>query len=288
MDYDLFISHASEDKKEFVRPLADTFSMLGVDVWYDEFSLVVGDSLSSSIDKGLNDSTYGLVVISPSFIRKPWPEYEFRSLVALEVGNGKRMIPIWYNVSHEDVLRYSPRLADKFALSATDRSFMHVAVEVMRVAVPEKYTQLSRRLALIRSIQGKVEKRQIAKLAKWPVLREPLKQSQLQRIRLIRNVLAEVFPGSWESAVADFQRDHPDFREREIRIWERISGAYLSTCNKFSLTPEEKKEVFKQLLGASFGEVDASFVAKAPEWLVSALVDFDKLLLNASEVAEDS
>ena len=49
--YDLFISHASEDKEDLVRPLAVALEKLGVKVWYDEFTLKVGDSLRRSIDK---------------------------------------------------------------------------------------------------------------------------------------------------------------------------------------------------------------------------------------------
>jgi len=57
--WDVFICHASEDKDAFVRPLAVALRQLGVSVWYDEFSLEVGDSISRSIDKGLAESAYG-------------------------------------------------------------------------------------------------------------------------------------------------------------------------------------------------------------------------------------
>jgi hypothetical protein len=63
---DVFISHAWEDKG-FVRPLAEILRSLGLKVWYDEFTLQIGDSLSRSIDAGLAESRYGLVVISPAF-----------------------------------------------------------------------------------------------------------------------------------------------------------------------------------------------------------------------------
>ena len=75
---DVFISHASEDKDAFVRPLVVALQTLGVSVWYDEFSLEVGDSISRSIDRGLAESAYGIAVISPAFIGKSWPEYESR------------------------------------------------------------------------------------------------------------------------------------------------------------------------------------------------------------------
>ena len=45
MEYDVFISHASEDKDSVVRPLAQALVAKGLKVWYDEFELKIGDSL---------------------------------------------------------------------------------------------------------------------------------------------------------------------------------------------------------------------------------------------------
>ena len=94
-EWDIFISHASEDKEKIVKPLAVLISEFGVKVWYDEFTLKFGDSLSRSIDKGLSNSKFGVVVISKAFMEKRWPEYELQGLVTLEIaGKGKRIIPI--------------------------------------------------------------------------------------------------------------------------------------------------------------------------------------------------
>lgn len=51
-DFDVFISHATEDKEELVRPLAVALQGHGLSVWYDEFELRVGDSLRRKIDAG--------------------------------------------------------------------------------------------------------------------------------------------------------------------------------------------------------------------------------------------
>lgn len=67
--YDVFISHASEDKDEVVRPLATALKNLGLRVWYDEFELKIGDSLRRKIDQGLSRSRFGVVVISRDFIK---------------------------------------------------------------------------------------------------------------------------------------------------------------------------------------------------------------------------
>ena len=79
--YDLFISHASEDKDSLVRPLAILLERLSVKVWYDEFSLKLGDDLSLSIDRGLQASRYGLLILSKSFLAKNWTDYEYRRRV---------------------------------------------------------------------------------------------------------------------------------------------------------------------------------------------------------------
>lgn len=65
--YDVFVSHASEDKEELVKPLVLALQAAGYKVWYDEFTLKVGDSLRRSIDSGLVNSRYGIVVFSKAF-----------------------------------------------------------------------------------------------------------------------------------------------------------------------------------------------------------------------------
>jgi hypothetical protein len=117
--YDFFISHATEDKDDFVRPLAEALVKAGFKVWYDEHQLKIGDSLRKNIDSGLRDSRYGIVVLSLSFFRKNWPEYELNSLVAKEMNGSKVILPIWHKVTKDEVLSYSPSLADKVALNTT-------------------------------------------------------------------------------------------------------------------------------------------------------------------------
>ncbi len=115
MEYDLFISHASEDKG-IVRPLAQLLQKEGYSVWYDEFELKLGDSLSEKIDYGLANSRFGLVVLSPSFFSKNWPQRELRGLTIRDV-NVKTILPIWHNVTKDEVLNFSPTLADAIAIT---------------------------------------------------------------------------------------------------------------------------------------------------------------------------
>ena len=136
-DYDVFICHASEDKDDFVRPLAEALRSHHLEVWYDEFALDVGDSLSEAIDRGLATSRYGIVVLSPSFFRKRWPRRELNGLVARETGEDRAMIlPVWHRVDRDEVLAFSPPLADlRAAVSASGIST--VVEQLLKKLQPE-------------------------------------------------------------------------------------------------------------------------------------------------------
>lgn len=131
--YDAFISHASEDKEKLVKPLAAALAKLDFRVWYDEFELTVGDSLRESIDRGLATSRYGIVVLSKAFFAKNWPRYELNGLVAREMDGRKVILPIWHGVEKEDVLLFSPPLADKVAVKSSRMSVRGIAKELGKV-----------------------------------------------------------------------------------------------------------------------------------------------------------
>lgn len=113
--YDVFISHASEDKEKVARPLADHLVAANLVVWLDEMELCIGDSLRRSIEVGLSRSSFGIVILSPSFFAKEWPQKELDALIARENGQQKVILPVWHNLTKSDVERYAPLLADKLA-----------------------------------------------------------------------------------------------------------------------------------------------------------------------------
>jgi hypothetical protein len=133
MLYDVFISHASEDKATFARPLAERLTSLGLKVWLDEFELTIGDSLRRSIDRGLESSRFGVVILSHDFFRKEWPNKELDGLVAREDGKSKVILPVWHGVTREDVGKFSPTLADK--LAANSAAGVAAVAEVLHKAI---------------------------------------------------------------------------------------------------------------------------------------------------------
>ncbi len=113
---DIFVSHASEDKDAFVRPLAHALKAYGLKVWFDEFSLRPGDSLRRSIDRGLAECSAGLVILSPAFFSKEWPQRELDALFSAEIAGRLRLIPVWYTIDFQGIAAVSPLLADRFAI----------------------------------------------------------------------------------------------------------------------------------------------------------------------------
>lgn len=128
--HDIFISHASEDKDGFVRSLANALIKEGLNVWYDEMTLRIGDSLRQKIDKGLANSRVGLVVLSPAFINKGWTNYELDGIVTRAVSGEQILLPIWHNITKQQVVDFSPSLADKVARSTATHTIEEIASEI--------------------------------------------------------------------------------------------------------------------------------------------------------------
>lgn len=130
--YDFFISHASEDK-DFVRPLAKAITNKGHNVWYDEVTLSVGDSLRKKIDEGLKYSRYGIIVFSKSFFEKYWTDYELNGFITREMNADglKVILPIWHKISKDEMMAYSLSLADKLALNTTIYSTDEIAEKLI-------------------------------------------------------------------------------------------------------------------------------------------------------------
>lgn len=132
-DYDVFISHASEDKESFTDELCNELTDAGVKVWYDAISMTWGDSLRSKIDGGLKKSKYGLVIISKDYIKKGWTQYELDGLFQREMTGGKIILPIWHNITKKEVEAFSPTLAGRLALSTAIMTPSEIAIELTKI-----------------------------------------------------------------------------------------------------------------------------------------------------------
>ena len=113
---DIFICHASEDKKEIVGPIVEAFTQAGISAWYDEAEIKWGDSITQKVNEGLKKSRFVVVVLSPSFLIKNWPQRELNAALNIEASTGEvKVLPLLVG-SEEDkkeILRRYPLLNDK-------------------------------------------------------------------------------------------------------------------------------------------------------------------------------
>jgi hypothetical protein len=128
-----FISYDSRDRDDIARPLAQRLSAYGCPVWFDEFSLRVGDSLRESIERGMRDCQKCVLIVSPRFVANAgWTKTEFNAIFTREIHERNHLIlPVWAGVTPEDVYNYSPTLADRYAIS-WDRGLEDVVLGIRK------------------------------------------------------------------------------------------------------------------------------------------------------------
>lgn len=251
--YDLFISHASEDKDAIVRPLATILERLSVRVWYDEFSLQLGDSLTALIDKGLQESRYGLVVLSKAFLSKKWPEYEYRSLMTREIDGERVILPLWYDVTKDDIKNFSLYLADIMALPISRANFGKIVPAILKVVRPDIYQERRMQGVLRKAVAEGTPK--VAKMSE--IKRATTKQSKLTKQQLVRS--KAVYYGIGRHLKSNFD-DYVDqyeldvVPERELQSWEIMNACYLEMLERHTdASDRDREDYFKVLVAFSIG-----------------------------------
>lgn len=138
-EYDVFVSHAWEDKEDFVDEFVSELKKQNLNVWYDTSKLKWGDSMREKIDKGLSKSRYGVVILSPNYIaeHKYWTKAELNGLFQVETINGKTILPIWHNLTKKQVVEYSPIIADRKAMTTANMTAEEMAIELKNLLTPD-------------------------------------------------------------------------------------------------------------------------------------------------------
>lgn len=251
--WDVFISHSSEDKDTIVRELATRLDNLGVKVWYDEFSLKVGDSLTQKIDQGLVDSNYGIVIISKAFLNKKWTDYEYRSLLSKENNFKKVILPIWHNITQEEVKSFSLYLADKFALDTKKNNIEEIIRKLLEVIRPDIYDNLSRLLLFKKLLSEATTEYAKTSDLKWgEKQRENLTPKQVVRIKGYFYSIGQVLETSLEDTINCYLYDHHP--EREIQTWEIMNVVFMEYIKQENIVDDKiKREIVKQLILISMG-----------------------------------
>lgn len=143
--YDVFVSHAWEDKETFANEFVEELQKLGLCVWYDTSQIKWGDSMRAKIDDGLRKSRFGVVVLSPDYIKegKYWTKAELDGLFQLESINGKMLLPVWHNLTKKEVMAYSPIIASKLAMTTASMTPAEIAEELAKLLEAESRVAMS-------------------------------------------------------------------------------------------------------------------------------------------------
>lgn len=131
---DVFICHDSRDKKDVAQPLYESLLKNRLKVWFDEVSLEIGDSLTESIEKGIQNCRYGILILSKHFLsNEKWSKNELQSFKIKQIiSKQKFILPIWHQIDESDLAQYSLWIVDKFAGDTSD-GIEKVADEITKI-----------------------------------------------------------------------------------------------------------------------------------------------------------
>jgi hypothetical protein len=129
--YDVFISHAVEDKIPLANELAARLEQEGLKVWYSSEALRVGSSITQTVHDGLDNSRYGIVILSKTYLSKNWTLREFFELLARHREGTKVILPVLLDVTPKDLAEKDLTMADLFAVRA-DRGIDHVVKTLLK------------------------------------------------------------------------------------------------------------------------------------------------------------
>lgn len=139
IEYDVFLSHSNLDKEEYVTELSDKLEEKGLSVFEDVKVFKIGQSQTDMMNFGILNSRFVVVFLSENFIESGWSEYEFKSFLNREINEKKIIIlPIWHNVTVEEVKNYNPYLVDKYALNTSKQSLDQIVNSINQVIQDSK------------------------------------------------------------------------------------------------------------------------------------------------------
>jgi len=268
--WDVFISHASEDKAQLVRPLADALEAYGVKVWLDAFNLRPGLILSQSIDAGIAGAEFGIVVISPYFITKKWPRIEFDTLSQRQA-KSDRLIALWHNLPPENRPEWTQALDPEKSLDTADLPITALTMQVLEWVRPDLARFIQRKLAYHATQEQlaqddlKTKSIKSSELKLPPRFNERLPAVLVDRVNLLRAVLSEVYPHTLEYWLEGFLRDYRP--EANIADWERLAAMYQEAVN-----------IIDYLQQGTEQQVSHTDVFRVIDHLTSPFVSKDKVL----------
>lgn len=118
LDYswDVFISHAREDRESVARPLAERLEQAGLRTWIDLTAIDPSDNLRTKVNEGIVGSRFGAVILSPTYFEKQWTVDELNALMAMDQIGRNIVLPIVHGLAQRSLGHRYPLLANRVCL----------------------------------------------------------------------------------------------------------------------------------------------------------------------------
>ncbi len=133
---DVFLCHAWDDRKGAAKELCDMLESKGVTVWFSEKDVLLGSPLLREIDKGLAKSRVGIVLVTPSFLKRIQgagvADKELSALLARDL-----LIPVVHNTTFEALRDVSPLLGSRSGLSTDEDSMEGISDKIAELVTVE-------------------------------------------------------------------------------------------------------------------------------------------------------
>lgn len=121
--YDVFISHASKDKSDYVESLYMCLRRLGVSIFYDSDSISWGDNWKKAILDGTAASEFAIIVISENFFAREWTERELNKFLKLQNESGQKIVlPLLHKISRDQLKAHYPKLEEIQVIDTATRT----------------------------------------------------------------------------------------------------------------------------------------------------------------------
>ena len=105
----------------------------GLSVWYYEFELKIGDSLRRKIDHGIANSRFGIVFFRRLLWEGLGPAPSLDGPVTMAVSGAQVLLPLWHEISKDEVMRQSPSIGRQGCLRTSDYGVEEIASEIAAV-----------------------------------------------------------------------------------------------------------------------------------------------------------
>lgn len=250
---DIFICHASEDKIEFVEPLAIEFQKLKVSLFYDKFSIELGDSILQKINNGLSITRFGIVVFSKNFFKKKWPKDELDGLYSRENDKKCQLIFIWHKCDEKLINKHYPAFALRKSLKTQDFSLQEIVIKILERIRPD-YVEMFNKIfsyeKFLRYHQIHEGNSDEFKMPSHPIHHD-LPKKLHNRIRLLRVALWDVDAHSYKYWYDSFRGEaHPT---RELEAWEYIAMIFQEFKMNNKISSEQLSEIYQMIIHHTLG-----------------------------------